>query len=112
LARVSVTINGRKYQIACEDGQEAHLARLASYVDNRISELVASVGQIGDSQLLVMASLLIADEMSDAYRELETMRSMEHGGAAARVDAEENLGIAMESLAARIENVAARLKDA
>ncbi len=112
MARVSVSINGRKYQIACEDGQEAHLARLAGYVDNRISELVASVGQIGDTQLLVMASVLIADELSDAYRELESLRSMDHGGAAARADAEEHLGLIMESLADRIENVAARIKDA
>lgn len=112
MARVSVSINGRKYQIACEDGQEAHLSRLGSYVDRRISELVASVGQVGDSQLLVMASLVIADELSDAYSDVETMRTLDHGGAAARIGAEENLGTAMENLATRIEDVAVRLKDA
>ena len=58
-------------QIACDDGQEAHLKRLGNYIDKRIAELVASVGQIGDARLLVMASLLIADEMSDAYSRLE-----------------------------------------
>lgn len=111
MAQVSVTINGRKYQIACEDGQEAHLARLAAYVDRRINELVASVGQIGDSQLLVMASLLIADELSDAYAEVETLRAGDRL-ASARVDAEETLGAAIDSLAARIEDVAARMKGA
>jgi len=111
LAHVSVSINGRKYQIACEDGQEAHLARLAAYVDRRINELVASVGQVGDAHLLVMASLVIADELSDAYAEIETLRASDRA-AAARVDAEEDLGAAMDSLAARIEGVAARLKGA
>ena len=48
MASVNVTINGRSYQIACDDGQEAHLKRLGSYIDKRIAELVASVGQIGD----------------------------------------------------------------
>lgn len=109
MAHVSVTINGRKYQIACEDGQEAHLSRLAAYVDRRISELVASVGQVGDSQLLVMASLVIADELSDAYGEAESLRSTEPR-AAARIDAEESLGATIETLAARIESVADRLK--
>lgn len=111
MAQVSVTINGRKYQIACEDGQEAHLARLAAYVDRRISELVASVGQVGDTQLLVMASLLIADELSDAYAEVETLRASDRS-ASARLDAEETLGAAMDMLASRIEDVAARMKGA
>ena len=71
MASVNVTINGRVYQIACYDGQEAHLKRLGGYIDKRIAELIASVGQIGDARLLVMASLLIADEMSDAYSRLE-----------------------------------------
>jgi cell division protein ZapA len=109
LAQVSVTINGRKYQIACEDGQEAHLVRLASYVDSRIGELVASVGQVGDAQLLVMAGLLIADELADAYAETEALKS---GGmsTSARAEMEDALGAVIDRLAGRIENVAARLK--
>jgi len=109
MSRVSVTINGRKYAIACEDGQEAHLSRLAAYIDRRISELVASVGQIGDTQLLVMASLLVADELSDAYSEIETLQASGQGGGA-RIEAEEHLGEAMEGLATRIEDIAERLK--
>ena len=75
MAQVSVKINGRNYPIACDDGQEAHLSRLASYIDNRIQELVASVGQVDHSRLLVMVSLLVADELSDAYSELETAKA-------------------------------------
>lgn len=109
MAKVSVSINERRYQIACEDGQEAHLVRLASYVDSRISELVASVGQVGDTQLLVMASLLIADELADAYNDLEGIRSSDKRSAE-RMEAEESFGDAIEALAGRIENVAEKLK--
>ena len=50
MVQVTVTINGRDYQVACDDGQEAHLTRLGSYVDNRMGELSAAVGQIGDAR--------------------------------------------------------------
>lgn len=105
MAQVSVEINGRKYQISCDDGQEAHLARLGTYVDNRIGELVAAVGQIGDARLLVMVSLLVADELSDAYAELEVARSADDG-ASAMLLAEEKLSEKMDGLAGRIESIA------
>ena len=110
MAQVSVTINGRKHDIACDDGQEAHLVRLAAYVDKRIGELVAAVGQVGDSRLLVMASLLVADELSDAYADLDSLKSAESGGAAALHEIEESLAGSIESLAERIETIAEKLK--
>jgi cell division protein ZapA len=76
MAQVSVRINGRHYQVACEDGQEAHLQKLAAYIDDRVAELVRDVGQVGDARLLVMSSLLIADELADAYDELEELRGV------------------------------------
>ncbi len=106
---VFLTINDRRYQVACEDGQEAHLTRLGAYVDKRIKELVASVGQVGDSQLLVMASLLIADELSDAYAEIEASGSG-NDGKDSHLDSEEAVGIAFEALAERVETVAEKLK--
>lgn len=107
MAQVTVTINRRKYQIACEDGQEAHLTRLGNYVDKRLGELVAAVGQVGDAQLLVMVSLLIADELSDLYAEMDVVKSDE--GAAARLEAEEGLSVGIERLAERIEGIAESL---
>ncbi|HUC62484.1 MAG TPA: cell division protein ZapA, partial [Alphaproteobacteria bacterium] len=47
MAQVTVTINNRGYQIACDDGQEQHLVKLAGYVDKRVGELTAAMGQIG-----------------------------------------------------------------
>jgi cell division protein ZapA len=109
MAQVSVTINGRRYQIACDDGQEAHLSRLGAYIDKRVGELVAAVGQVGDARLLVMVSLLVADELSDAYAQLAALKSQD-GGAAQRLAAEEELSQRMESLAQRVEDIAERLE--
>ncbi len=109
MAQVTVTINDRRYNVACDDGQEAHLSRLGAYIDRRVSELVAAVGQIGDAKLLVMVSLLIADELSDAYAEMETMKSGGKGAAAAAA-AEVRLGESLEKLSERIESIAESLE--
>ena len=111
MGQVNVEINGRKYQIACDDGQEAHLARLGSYVDNRVDELIAAVGQIGDARLLVMVSLLVADELSDAYSELEVARSADDG-ANALLNAEDKLSSKMDGLTQRIESIAETVEQA
>ncbi len=110
MAQVSITINERKYQVACDDGQEAHLTRLGDYVDKRLNELVAAVGQVGDSRLLVMVSLLLADELSDLYAEQENTKSGDAGRSSPR--AEEELSATIEKMAVRIENIAAGLEQA
>ena len=111
MAQVTVTINGQKYQIVCNDYQEAQLSRLGTYVDNRVGELVAAVGKVDEAQLLVMVSLLMADELSDAYAELDVARTADKG-VAAIMSAEESLSADIEDLANRIENIAERLEQA
>jgi cell division protein ZapA len=59
---VNVLVNGRAYTIACDDGEEDHLRELGTFVDKRVQELTGSVGQVGDTRLLLMAGLVIADE--------------------------------------------------
>ena len=104
MAQVAVTINGRKYDIACDDGQEAHLTRLAQYVDRRVDELVAAVGQVGDARLLVMASLLVADELSEVYTELDGLRNDKRQPGP-------TIGVAdLDKLANRIETIAESLE--
>jgi len=108
MAQVTVTINGRSYQIACDEGQEDRLRQLAGYVDKRVSELTAASGQAGDTRLLVMASLLIADELADAKAALAEARNKEPHAP----DAETAVAQGIEALAARIEDIAARLEAA
>lgn len=110
MAQVAVTINNRSYRIACDDGQEEHLQRLAKFVDKKVTELVASVGQIGDTRLLVMASLLVADELSDAYADIERMKASGAGGMSA-VE-EDQLADAIEGFARKLEYIADHLERA
>jgi cell division protein ZapA len=110
MAQVSVTINGRVYDISCDDGQEEHVAGLASYVDDRVSELARSIGQIGDARLLVMASLLISDELVEAAREIQTLKSRSEAEVEERVMERESDGI--DALSSRLEELAARLERA
>jgi cell division protein ZapA len=71
MGEVSVPVNGRSFAISCEDGQEARIRRLAQYVDAKVNAFVASVGQVGEARLLLLAALTIADELSDANEALE-----------------------------------------
>ena len=65
MSQVSVTINGRQFRMACEDGQEGHLMNLARDLDARIEGLRKKFGEIGDTRLTVMAALTIADELGE-----------------------------------------------
>jgi len=70
VSHVNVTINGRQYRMACEEGQETRLLRLAEMLESRVTDLRGKFGEIGDQRLTVMASLTIADELQDAERRI------------------------------------------
>lgn len=65
MAEVSVRINGYVYTVGCEDGQESHLQAMAAEVDARIASIRAVGGQSGEARLLLLAALLLADELHD-----------------------------------------------
>ncbi len=71
---VNVMVNGRAYTIACDDGEEDHLRTLAATVDAKAREVLSSVGLVGDTRLLLMAALLMADEYHAAVTKLESHR--------------------------------------
>jgi len=73
MPQVTVTINGRQFRMACEDGEEAHLQQLAEDLDQRIGRLRARFGEIGDTRLTVMAALTLADELSETRERLERL---------------------------------------
>jgi cell division protein ZapA len=118
MSQISITINGRDYSIVCDDGQEEHLTRLSEYLDTRVTELVDSVGQIGDARLLLMVGLLIADELSDAYAEVAALKG--EAGDGARAEAAKSSGAELatemasmlEAASRRIEAIAERLERA
>lgn len=116
MGQVSVTINNRQYRMACEDGQEDHLARLAHELDDRITRLRGDFGEIGDMRLTVMAALIIADELSEQgqrIRRLEEELGALHDArmlAGDRAKATESaIAAAFNSAAERLERLARSL---
>lgn len=71
MAQVNVTIAGRTYRMACDDGQEDHLLSLAEQVNGHVDHLRDSFGDVGDMRLLIMASLVLADDLHEARRKLD-----------------------------------------
>ena len=74
MGSLSVNVNGRSYPIVCGDGEEPHLEYLAEFVDKKVQDLTESIGNASEGQLLMMACLLIADDLSQAYENIEKLR--------------------------------------
>ena len=116
MAQVSVTINGRQFRMACEDGQEPHLVDLARDLDARIADLRGKFGEIGDTRLTVMAALTLADELGELnarLRRLEEELAAAQDALIATSDrnkaAQAAMAAAMTAAAERIESVTKRL---
>ena len=117
MAQVILTINGRGYPVACDDGQEDRIRQLGQYIDGKVAEFAKKWGQVGDARLILMASLVITDELAETSEQLRKLRQtasgtagtagIEHDRSAAM---EAVLAAGIESLASRIEAVAARLE--
>jgi cell division protein ZapA len=110
MAHVSVTINGRQYRMACEDGEENHLTWLAGDLDRRIEQLRTRFGEIGDMRLTMMAALTIADELVETGKRL---RRAEEDLAAlqdARVVAAERAQATQAAIAAALNSAAERIE--
>ncbi|MCS0503885.1 cell division protein ZapA [Ancylobacter mangrovi] len=110
MAQVTVTIGGRAYRMACDDGQEDHLTRLGTEVDARIDQLRAAFGEIGDQRLSVMAAITLADELSEVRRRLGEAERNASTEREARDEAARQLGRVEASLASTVVSAAERLE--
>jgi cell division protein ZapA len=113
MAQVNVTIGGRVSRMACDDGQEEHLMRLARDLDQKLGQLREAFGEIGDTRLAVMAAIMIADELSESRRHVRTLEQEAEGlqetrlAAADRIEAADRAGAqTIEKAAERIERLA------
>jgi cell division protein ZapA len=116
MAQVSVTINGRAYRMACEDGQENHLVKLAKNLDDRIVDLRGKFGEIGDARLVVMAAITVADdlaEMGKRVRQLEDELAALQDARVVSADRSQAMNAAIvaafNSASERIESISRRL---
>ena len=109
MAQVVVKVNGRDFPLSCGDGQEPRIRRLAQYVDAKIAEFAKNLGQIGEARLILLAALVIADELSDAGEALQQERNRPPP---AETGAAEAVVSGIREIAERIESIAARLETA
>jgi cell division protein ZapA len=119
MAQVNVTINGRQFRMACEDGQEGHLLNLARDLDGRISGLRSKFGEIGDTRLTVMAALTVADEVSELEHRVKRLEEELSALQDARVAAADrnrafqaSVAAALGAAAERVEKVTKKLNQA
>lgn len=104
MARVDISLGGRHYPIACDDGQEDRVRRIAAYIDKKIT----SMGQMSgatDTHIMVMASLMLGDELFDAHSKLASSGKEQPAGAD-----EDAVASSISQLATRLESIAARLE--
>lgn len=116
---VNIMVNQRAYTVACDEGEEEHLRELAKHVDSKVRELLGTVGHVGETRLLLMASLLITDDYLDAVAQREARTRLINDMGAARDAAEARAASAEEAAAAvlertlnRVSDIAARLAEA
>ena len=109
MGEVVVKVNGRDYPLSCTDGEEPRIRRLAQYVDGKVGEFAKGLGQAGELRLLLLAALVIADELSDAGEALQHERNRSPAPAIATAD----IAVSeINGLAERIEAIAAAIESA
>ena len=108
MGQVVVKVNGRDFPLSCADGQEPRIRRLAQYVDAKIGEFAKDLGQLGEARLILLAALVIADELSDANEALQQEQSRTRTAGAPA----ETAASGIRDIAERIESIAARIETA
>lgn len=122
MAHVTVTINAKSYNLACDDGEEKHLTDLAREIDRRVAQLKNDLKQGDETRLLLMAGLTVADDLVLANERIQELEEAlaglkneflgpESNNATARANAfdEDKFATLLESAARRMEDIAARL---
>ncbi len=119
MPHISVPVNGKNYTVGCDEGEEDHVRDLAAYLNKHVNDLAGSVGQVGDARLLLMAGLVVADELSEILSrvdELEAEVSNLRAGRGSAISAssttEATAAAALQKAAARIKDIAGKLAPA
>jgi cell division protein ZapA len=117
MAQVTVTIDGKSYRMACEEGQEAHLTGLAQNFDQYVIHLKRQFGEIGDLRLTVMAGIMVMDELFEANRaknelldEVEALRKTREGVSAAAERNDAAVAGMISEIAQQVKEISAKLE--
>ena len=71
MANVNIKFNGKEFLLSCDDGQEEHLEELANYLNERLDKLKSSLGNIGESKLLLITSITTLDEFFESKKKID-----------------------------------------
>lgn len=99
MGQAMLNVGGRRYEVSCRDGEEAQIEALGRIVDAKATQAARAVGGVNEARQLLLAALLLADELNEA-----------RAGRPGSPDA--HLAPAIEALAERIEALAERLEKA
>ncbi len=110
MGQVTITLNGRTYRLECNDGEEDHLQMLSEQVGQHIEKLTGQFGQAGDDRLLLMASLVVADELWEARRQLGELRAKLTQIREDQATADDVAELTQGDLASAIDAAAARIQ--
>jgi len=118
MPEVNVEINGRKYRMACEEGQEPHLQMLADAFNRKIDSLKGNFGEIGDNRLTVMAGIAALDELEEAQQQIAKLKQdvadLTRAGqemAAETEEIEQKFARQMSEAARKIESIATAIDE-
>lgn len=105
MAQITVTVNNKHYPLACADGDEERLEKLVSYVDGKAQSIAKQLGHVNEARLLLMAAVLIADELHD---------SLDGKNSAAMLSGltEEDMASVLNEVASDVEAIAEKLTNA
>ena len=112
MAQVTVNIMGRQFRMACEDGQESHVTKLATDLDRRIEGLRAQFGQVGELRMIIMAALMVADELDESGTKLKRLDAELSALKDARVVSTDRDRVAQDAVAAALNSAAERIEAA
>ena len=110
MGQVSVTLNGRTYRLECGEGEETHLIALAEYLGSHVDTMRRKFGQVGDDRLILMASLVVTDELWELRRQMQEMKATLAEARRDRSVANELVKHQQADLAARVSSAADRLE--
>jgi cell division protein ZapA len=110
MGQVSVTLNGRTYRLECGEGEETHLIALAEYLGSHVDTMKRKFGQVGDDRLILMASLLVTDELWELRRQMLELKTSLAEARRDRSVVDESTKSMQADLAQRVSAVADRLE--
>ena len=108
MAQLTLEINGKPYTVGCEDGQEAHVRSLAEIIDARVREIAPDAGAMGETRLILLGALMLADEVSSLKGRLAGALSRAELAERTLEQSDEKVVAALDAAAQKIEAMASR----